>query len=162
MNELYHHGVLGMHWGVRRYQNKDGSLTPAGKKRYTTEYDKLTVKAQSEVARNDKKRYIDAYNKAASYMNETGIDKYNQEYRKKAESKGKKVNYDTDEYKTGMMDVFNNVLAKKYNEALYNEIMNNKNYKKAKSLLDQFSELKTDEIIKATENDLDEIRKLIK
>lgn len=33
-NELQHHGILGMKWGVRRYQNKDGSLTPAGKKRY--------------------------------------------------------------------------------------------------------------------------------
>lgn len=32
-NELYHHGIRGMKWGVRRYQNKDGSLTPAGKKR---------------------------------------------------------------------------------------------------------------------------------
>lgn len=32
--ELYHHGTKGMKWGVRRYQNKDGSLTPAGKKRY--------------------------------------------------------------------------------------------------------------------------------
>lgn len=32
-NELYHHGVLGQKWGVRRYQNKDGSLTMAGKKR---------------------------------------------------------------------------------------------------------------------------------
>lgn len=33
-SELYHHGVKGQKWGVRRYQNKDGSYTPAGKKRY--------------------------------------------------------------------------------------------------------------------------------
>ncbi len=32
-NELYHYGVKGMKWGVRRYQNKDGSLTPEGKRR---------------------------------------------------------------------------------------------------------------------------------
>ena len=33
-SELYHWGIKGMKWGVRRYQNKDGTLTPAGKKRY--------------------------------------------------------------------------------------------------------------------------------
>lgn len=34
MEELYHHGIKGQKWGVRRYQYSDGSLTPAGKKRY--------------------------------------------------------------------------------------------------------------------------------
>lgn len=31
---LVHHGTVGMHWGVRRYQNPDGSLTPEGRKHY--------------------------------------------------------------------------------------------------------------------------------
>lgn len=40
-DELTHWGVKGMRWGVRRYQKKDGSLTPAGKKRYNAELDKI-------------------------------------------------------------------------------------------------------------------------
>lgn len=35
--EIYHHGILGQKWGVRRYQNKDGSLTAAGKQRQKKE-----------------------------------------------------------------------------------------------------------------------------
>lgn len=36
-NKLTHHGILGQRWGIRRFQNKDGSLTNAGKQRYKTQ-----------------------------------------------------------------------------------------------------------------------------
>ncbi len=48
--ELKHHGIMGMKWGVRRYQNPDGSLTPEGKKRYNENY-------SSEQRARDKRVY---------------------------------------------------------------------------------------------------------
>ena len=37
LHALYHHGIKGQKWGIRRYQNEDGSLTPKGKDRYYEE-----------------------------------------------------------------------------------------------------------------------------
>lgn len=50
--ELTHWGIKGMRWGIRRYQNKDGSLTPAGKKKLKAEGEKL--KEQERVLKNRK------------------------------------------------------------------------------------------------------------
>jgi len=51
---LKHYGILGMKWGVRRYQNKDGSLTPEGKRRYrATSSDSATTK-RTPTSRNRK------------------------------------------------------------------------------------------------------------
>ena len=50
MHELYHWGIKGQKWGIRRYQNPDGSLTEEGKARYGGDsYDKLS--------QNQKDRY---------------------------------------------------------------------------------------------------------
>ena len=49
-NDLQHHGILGMKWGVRRYQNKDGSLTAAGEARYNKEVTKNNLKKKKDRA----------------------------------------------------------------------------------------------------------------
>lgn len=57
-SELYHHGIKGMKWGVRRYRNKDGSLTPAGKKRFVDpdESNRVFVDPETRRVRDLKRR----------------------------------------------------------------------------------------------------------
>ena len=58
-DELYHHGIKGQRWGIRRYQNKDGTLTPAGKKRAAkleSEYEKVTGKKMGDTSQTGSKK----------------------------------------------------------------------------------------------------------
>ena len=79
-DELYHHGIKGMKWGVRRYQNKDGTLTAAGKKHRKSE--DLSSMSNEELRKkvnrmNNEQRYIDLTKPSSSGLSKTadGLDR---------------------------------------------------------------------------------------
>lgn len=80
-NELMHYGVLGMKWGVRRYQNYDGTLTEAGKKHISKTFAKSANKANKLDAKRVKystkgsKLQYQATKKLASATNEAKLSK---------------------------------------------------------------------------------------
>lgn len=80
-DELYHYGIKGQKWGVRRYQNKDGSLTPAGKKRRSSSDEvrnMSTDELRQKVRRlNNEQRYIDLTKSSSSSISKTadGIER---------------------------------------------------------------------------------------
>lgn len=83
-NSLAHHGILGQKWGVRRFQNPDGSLTPAGKKRYLNSDG--SFKSESKFQTNRTKNKLEKYDREMRKARDKGdrkkfdklLNKYNE------------------------------------------------------------------------------------
>lgn len=92
---LSHHGILGQRWGVRRYQNKDGTLTAAGKRRaqqLETEYGNLTRKSLSTQSHTSTKSVSEmSDDELRQVINRKNLEKQYRDLNPKKVSTGKAI-----------------------------------------------------------------------
>lgn len=135
--ELYHYGVKGMKWGVRKKSYESGgSVSESKKKRLSKQYKKLMVKSQHALGDNYEKLYVDAHNKMADYMN-TKFKGSQKDYAKVAEKH----------------------FQKNLNKSIYDFTVSDKNYKKAKALAKKYSMTDWDALARENEKGEDDFRR---
>lgn len=103
MNNIYlsHHGIPGMKWGIRRYQNKDGSLTSAGEKRYSKMSDDKLRKVLYKQVKDERTRQT---NLSKRWMTSNTIGTNSKKAQDKYDKDRKKY-MNSDEYKKAMKKV---------------------------------------------------------
>ena len=155
-NELYHHGILGMKWGVRRFQNEDGSLTEEGKRRY---YD----------LRDAEKKYYETYSSTDKRALKKASDRYAQaqllinpkRYRESLGDAGSKIKDAKNTVHKADLEAMskkNPLYQKAVKEAIKRDMevrevlyemtySNNPTYREAKEFVDKYGDIPYSELI---------------
>lgn len=129
---LCHHGVKGQKWGVRRYQNEDGSLTNAGRRRYIKGMRKELKRLDTARAR-EQRIGIDIMDSAATYNNKLQKLRDRQSIYKKGSEQYKLAQQEIDKHIETSKSIENNMASfnrrmKSYNQDIENILKEAKQY----------------------------------
>ena len=149
--ELWHHGIMGMKWGIRRYQNPDGSLTTAGKIRYGNK-NRLEASINKKAAKLQRK-YNDLTGKSIR-QNNAAKDKTDEETRKK-DSKSKSISEMSSEELQAAINRIN--LEKTYLQAM--ESVNPRKVSRGQKFIDSFKDQAVNSISKGAAEALGDVVK---
>lgn len=137
---MKHHGVKGMHWGIRRYQNPDGSLTAAGERRHYAKAYKRAAKYYKNKAKEvrNSKSYQDA-NKALNETISAGDRKAYNKQLKKTKKEWSREN----EYLFKAHDSKNvmNYMLGKYDKTKVSDVNAKKDIERGKKFIDEYLKL---------------------
>ena len=134
---LIHHGIKGQKWGVRRYQNSDGTLTDVGKKRISKKYKSYMKKGDKNLRKEYNKIQLNSYNEAVDKTNATVHTKNVSKLKKEFEKK------------------YDQILSRNLNDFR----SNNKYYKKASELVKKYGMLHWDALAKENAKGIDAVKK---
>lgn len=145
-NTLMHFGIKGMRWGVRRYQNKDGTLTPAGKRRYA---DDPKARSAVEAAKKNVKKANADYAKATNEYNKKTLGGlvYNKEATQNLLDSSRKVKYAKEDLKDAKTKLKIPSKKSKRELALEQEYQN-KGYSAEEAELAAYKRAKAEKVLK--------------
>ena len=137
-NELYHYGIKGQKWGIRRFQNPDGSLTNAGRKRYSSNGRSLSdLKKKYPKAEEDSddatNLMLEIMKKSGNWYNGVGVSEGFKKEVEKHEAIRKEINSNLDP--RGSFSEYINAHEperRRYREALAGIILKDLGYKNTK------------------------------
>ena len=134
MNDIYlaHHGIKGQKWGVRRFENPDGTLTEAGKERYGRDDEDKEKKFWTDKKKKIAKRIAIG----AAFVAAAGIGaKFYAEYTKEIASEH--ARYKANEYlaRAHGLPAFRSAWINRYTKEHENEIINSKSFRKSREYI---------------------------